>query len=373
MNILVYDGPGVSKTSLSFTLSTLRTLLLPNYTVQSISPRTLSTDPWRSNCALLVVPGGRDVPYLQALEKANAGIVDYVRGGGKYLGICAGAYYACRRLEWEVGSDKEVSGNRPLGFFKGVGRGCVYPGFEYESENGARAVKVRLASDSVAEGLYYNGGGEFVDAQRIEGTKVLAKYADDDVVNEDKAAAVLCTIDKGLAALWAIHPEYPLTLDPALSAISNCHPELQQRLPELEEKRWALMRDTLTMLGLTLPGMSLKAINPLPQYLTSTRAKANSVKAMLDRLTADLVDSEPIVLKDAADTFHLHRVLPSDGAPSSVRDIIIFQDAALPPAELTREFSFSKYFESLQEKTASIGEVLMYGEVVTSTQTLLDK
>lgn len=29
---------------------------------------------------------------------------DYVEGGGAYLGLCAGAYYACARVEFEPGS-----------------------------------------------------------------------------------------------------------------------------------------------------------------------------------------------------------------------------------------------------------------------------
>lgn len=270
-----------------------------------------------------------------------------------------------KKNEQQVDDQREQSWSRQSGRGSSAANHSTCLNSDSESECSTTIISV---------GLYYNGGGEFVDARQTEGTKVLATYADDD---EDKAAAVLCTVDKGLAALWAIHPEYPLTLDPALSAISNSRPELQSRLVELEEKRWALMRDTLTMLGLSLPGVSLKTMHPLPQYLTSTKAKASDLKTMLDRMSADLVHSEPLILKDAADTFHLHRVLPSEGAPASadatVRDIIVFQDGAPPPAELTREFSVSKYYEALKVRTTSIGEVLMYGEVVTSTQTLLDK
>ena len=71
MNVLVYDGPGASKKSLAYSLSTLKTLLLPHYTVQTITPKALATEPWAANCALLVLPGGRDLPYIDALAKSN--------------------------------------------------------------------------------------------------------------------------------------------------------------------------------------------------------------------------------------------------------------------------------------------------------------
>ena len=33
----------------------------------------------------------------------------YVEGGGAYLGLCAGAYYACRRIEFEVGTRHAIT------------------------------------------------------------------------------------------------------------------------------------------------------------------------------------------------------------------------------------------------------------------------
>ena len=53
---------------------------------------------------------------------------EYVNGGGSYLGLCAGAYYACARVEFEMGSELEVVGERELAFFPGIGRGSVAPG-----------------------------------------------------------------------------------------------------------------------------------------------------------------------------------------------------------------------------------------------------
>ncbi|EJD07395.1 class II aaRS and biotin synthetase [Fomitiporia mediterranea MF3/22] len=402
MNVLVYNGPGVSKTSLAHTLSTLRTLLLPNYAVQTITPRSLTSDPWHTNCALLVLPGGRDLPYVAELKQANDKIVNYVQGGGSYLGLCAGAYYACRSVEWEVGSEQEVTGPRPLRFFNGIGRGCTYPGFQYETENGARAVRLLVSSassgpDQQLDGLYYNGGGEFVDAEFIPNTSIIARYMEGYAA--EKVAAVHCKVGNGSAVLWSIHPEYPLTLEPAISAIRRTKPDLENRIEEYEKSRWDLMKHSLDLLGLQVPILNdIRTLRPLPQFITSTSGSTSAIVGFLDNLTKELVDSEPIVLKDNADTFHFYKDPYSSelfnriqNPPESdvsisntpARSVIILKDCDKLPAEATRNFNISQYFADLTvsqnerrlppTRSQKLGEVLLYGEVVTSTQTMLDK
>lgn len=56
-----------------------------------------------------IVAGGADLAYCAQLNGAgNAVIRRYVSSGGAYLGLCAGAYYACRRVEFEPGGPLEV-------------------------------------------------------------------------------------------------------------------------------------------------------------------------------------------------------------------------------------------------------------------------
>ena len=400
MNVLVYNGPGVSKTSLSHTLSTLKVLLTPNYTVNTITPQSLASDPWSSNCALLVLPGGRDLPYLSSLQKSNETITSFVRNGGSFLGFCAGAYYACRRVEWEVGTDQEVSGDRPLRFFNGIGRGCVFPGFKYETEDGARAVTVSASNGESGHqdqfnGLYYNGGGEFVDAENIPNTEVIARYTEGDA--NGKIASVFNRVGNGRSVLWAIHPEYALSLEPAISAINNTRPDLNGQINLLEERRWELMKHTLTLLGLNLPSANLlKQIHTTPQFLASISASV--VNDTISGLIKDAADGEPIVLESNSDTFHIYQSsyspelferlkVSSDSEGNTekkpIRSIIIFPSGTVPPPEATRAFNISLYYSSLSEaqkrissttdKLYKMGETLLYSEVVTSTQTLLDK
>ena len=395
MNVLVYNGPGVSQTSLSSTLSSLRVLLSSNYTIQTISPKSLTSEPWTSNCALLVIPGGRDLPYVSSLKAANDHITTYVKNGGAFLGLCAGAYYACRRVEWETGTEKEVSGDRPLRFFNNVCRGCVYSGFEYESESGAKAVTLSIEEKGEqVSGIYYNGGGEFIDAENTPGARVLARYTEDD--GKDKVAGVACKVGLGIAVLWSVHPEYSLTLEPALSAITRTRPELLNQLPQLEEHRWSLMRETLQILGLHTTTIDPQKLEPKPQLLTSTSQSSSLIDDVMKEIKNAYSDAVPIVIKDNTDTFHLYsgaNVPDSVGSQSplnhgdaaqsedrTAREIIVFTDGIVPPRNSTPSFNIARYFSSLCEyqgeqerQDPRIGEILLYSEVVTSTQSLLDK
>lgn len=151
-------------------------------------------------CRLLVMPGGRDLPFCSRLNgPGNQQIRDFVRSGGSYLGICAGGYYGSSCVEFAKGDPLlEVVGPRELSFFPGTAQGPVHPGFQYGNHAGARACPVRLQPaarslleevDSVANAaeltaallaVYYNGGGHFVSAANTSeescNVNVLATY-----------------------------------------------------------------------------------------------------------------------------------------------------------------------------------------------------
>lgn len=197
-----------------------------------VSETVLRREPWADFCALLVIPGGADLGYCRALDgdfagsngNGGAGIARYVREGGAYLGLCAGGYYGSGRCEFEVGHPLlEVVGKRELAFFPGVCRGGAFGGFEYNSEAGARAAVLTvgeeaLSIDGEAPALpdefrcYVNGGGVFVDADRMsdQGVEVLATYGEPLAVHggeRGSAAVVCCRVGKGLAILTGPHIE----------------------------------------------------------------------------------------------------------------------------------------------------------------------
>lgn len=198
-------------------------MLGPNYAVIAITESALLKEPWAPTCALLVFPGGADLGYCRALNgPGNRSISQFVRRGGAYLGFCAGGYYGSRRCEFEVGNPElEVIGNRELAFFPGTCRGGAFTGFAYHSERGAKAVHILVRKDSFPEsaGLaddfksYYNGGGVFVDADKIStrsnSIEVLAEYTDELAIESGvgKAAVVYCKVGEGAAILTGPHPE----------------------------------------------------------------------------------------------------------------------------------------------------------------------
>jgi biotin--protein ligase len=144
-----------------------------------------------------------------------------VNRGGSYLGFCAGGYYGSQRCEFGVEDKKmAVVGDRELGFFPGVCRGLAFAGFVYHSEAGARAAEVKIHKEAFVEGnsdlpetfkSYYNGGGVFVDAKKLEsrGVEILASYTEDLHVDsgEGAAAVVYRKIGEGHAILTGPHPE----------------------------------------------------------------------------------------------------------------------------------------------------------------------
>ena len=177
--------------------------------MEPLSTAGLLQGGWRQECAVLVMPGGADLPYCRHLDgPGTAAIRDFVESGGSYLGLCAGAYFACRRVVFEPGSRLEVVGDRELAFFPGVARGSVYPGFEYESERGAVAAALRFRSAGGQEWArcmdYVNGGPAFeVAAGEGAGVTVLATYSQ----RAHAVAAVCCAVGRGRAVLCGSHPE----------------------------------------------------------------------------------------------------------------------------------------------------------------------
>lgn len=213
-------GTGTTVDSVRHCLYTLRRLLAPNYAVTPVTGDMILKEPWMATCALLVIPGGADMGYARTLNgEGNRRITQFVRRGGKYLGLCAGGYYGCKRCEFEVGDKAmEVIGDRELGFFPGTCRGGAFPGFVYHSEAGAKAARIDVSKETLSIGTvptqfrsYYNGGGVFVDAPKMQdkGVEVLASYSEKLNVDpgEGAAAVVYCKVGDGAAILTGPHPE----------------------------------------------------------------------------------------------------------------------------------------------------------------------
>lgn len=247
--IYIYAGPGVSKRSLIQTKNTMNLFLKFKYFIKEILPEQIIHEDWEKKTALLIIPGGADLPYMQALNGAgNQKIRAYVENGGAFLGICAGGYYSGNFVEFAKGTHLEVLGGRELSFFPGIVRGPLLAPYDYQSKSGARAATILWIDSFNFAGnssftVYYNGGGTFVDAKAKINTTILACYDTDG----EEAAIIECRIGTGKAILSGVHFEF----DPNLLDAEDEY--LKQILPKLKQensKRILLVRSLLERLHL---------------------------------------------------------------------------------------------------------------------------
>lgn len=243
--VLIYEGTGAGKDSVFQTQSTLKKNLGAKYEVRTVLPLELIEQEWESETALLVIPGGSDIPYTYLLNgKGNAKIKAYVENGGAFLGICAGAYYGSSQVEFAVGSPLEVVGSRELAFFPGISQGPVLALYDYKNHSGARAASLQLEAVSFSPVVFYSGGGAFVDATAYSNVQVIANY-DHEICQQ--AAIVKCLVGKGVVLLSAVHFEFdPALMDEQDRYLKLLIPELQKN----EEQRALLVRFLFEQLGL---------------------------------------------------------------------------------------------------------------------------
>ncbi|CAG8977908.1 hypothetical protein HYALB_00001786 [Hymenoscyphus albidus] len=424
MNVLVYSGNGSTTESVRHCLYTLRRLLSPNYAVIPVTDTIILKEPWTASCALLVFPGGADLGYCRSLNgEGNRRITQYVRRGGAYLGFCAGGYYGSARCEFEVGDKKlEVIGPRELAFFPGISRGCAFKGFVYQSEAGAKAVKVQPNKEAFKSGVipqlfrsYYNGGGLFVDAGKFadKGVETLATYVDPTDVEggEGPAAIVYCKVGEGGAILTGPHPEFAaVNLNP--DSDGPDYPKLVKDLAEDDELRVTFLKASLLKFGLivsedkpSVPSLSRLHLSSQHHFLVP-----ELLSSWQDIITIE--DGEEYI-KGENDTFHFEKqdsrwslnalsdsLSLSDASPEQavankkggvvVNDRIVDYDAITkhiiphesdwPASKETPYFNHHSFYANLRKfqsesggKAEEFGKTLLYGEVVTSTNTLLEK
>ncbi|PHH77737.1 hypothetical protein CDD80_251 [Ophiocordyceps camponoti-rufipedis] len=410
LNVLVFTGKpvgtGTTSESVRQCMYSLRRLLSPTYAVTPVGDTALLREPWPATCALLVFPGGADLGYCRVFNGAgNRRIHDYVRRGGAYLGLCAGGYYGSARCEFEVGNPPlDVVGPRELAFFPATCRGAAFSGFRYGSERGARATKLKVntaildAPETFSS--YYNGGGVFVDAACVDAAHVdvLASYADGLDVDggHGSAAVVLCRVGDGKAILCGPHPEFAaVNLRPQPDI--PWYADLIRQLTADNEHRVAFLRACLAKLGLDV-AQQQTSVPPLSHLHLSS----NDGAKVTDTLCAwdDILDKGEgcEVIRGDADTFFVRSHQDSfnlDSLRPSSREALIADDGqvdftvipksimayerGLPSPESTPRFDHELFYTSLarfqivEPDATDWGSILLYGEVVTSTNSLLEK
>jgi biotin--protein ligase len=251
MTIYIYNGPGTSLQSVQHTEYTLYLLVGKHHQIQKIGPDEVCSGIWMMQACLFIMPGGADTLYNQYLSPmGNAYIEHFVRTGGAYLGLCAGAYYGSKNIEFAVGSEIAVVTDRELAFFPGKAIGPILAPYDYRSESGARAASIQWGQ---VDGffpiemcflVYYNGGCYFENANQYHSITVLAYYHTYDLLQ--KSAIIEAKVGQGKAILSGVHCEY----DPKLLNSQNLFlGPIKEKLEVGNEARMALMAHLLHRLG----------------------------------------------------------------------------------------------------------------------------
>ncbi|KAL4076877.1 hypothetical protein V8B97DRAFT_1513774 [Scleroderma yunnanense] len=322
MDILVHPGSPL--------VESLTSIVSPHYLPQIISTSAFTAPPdypWHSTCALLVLVG--PPPDLTAVQK-------YVELGGRILALGA----SVRRPQGVFGMDQSI----------------------LRVPNGQTSLEIEFPASTPSEENVHFDGTQIPVPRMHSATldvgkdraKVLASFTSD-----DSPAGLLS--QNGRIAVWSC----PL-------------------LPE------TLLRATLVALGLRFDICSPTEGQPssriLPQFLVAHPRNWTVQERVLQSLFRG-DESSQMVFADEANTFHFHfpgESLPERNCKEKDRDILV------PKKPLTSEqeerdtslFFPSVFFSALdelrdKENSSSspwrMGDALLYGEVVTSTQSMLDK
>lgn len=386
MNVLIYGGDGTSVESVKQTKSFLSKLMSPYYAVSVITEKQLLEEPWTSVTALLVIPGGADLPYCRVLNgDGNQKIKQYIKKGGIFLGLCAGGYYGASSIEFEKNTSMEVSGPRELKLYKGIARGTVFKGFLYGTDKGAHATKILFTKNGneYSTVCYYNGGCLFEGDADAE---VLARYVGPvqiDSKEADPAAIVYKTFGEGKVLLSGVHFEYDL--DEVSSYNREVDPSVVKDIYEaLQSRREMVEYIFVEKLGLNVSQNGATATPQLTRlHLTSLPDHKPSVASFQDAVRP-LCNSEG-VLADNEDVFKFvdseKPQLKFEFSPEETRNVVVVHQKGHPSAQETPYFNHGIYFAELEsyvkklglQNRHNLGSLLLYGEVLTSTSTILEK
>jgi biotin--protein ligase len=244
---LVYLDEGVCRQSAHALVEQLEDILDPSISVLKVDSAYLKTESWEDKTVVVVMGGGVCSTWdkqlgFEGIEK----IGQYVFKGGRYMGLCAGAYFACAESRFELDDQKPIEKTRPLAFFSGKAIGPLILTDDYLSMTAARAAEVsyKIRGFSQIGSLYYQGGCFFDLKEDTADVQIMSYYH-----RLGKASALFCKVGRGFALLDGTHPEFKWSA--SLSAGADCfYAELVQELSSQEDFRrkvWEEIREKLTL------------------------------------------------------------------------------------------------------------------------------
>ena len=143
------------------------------------------------HAAVFIIGGTEDDlnPLIAAFTpEVTAALQDYLRNGGRYLGICGGGFMAS--TGWEEGES----------FVKTLGIIPAESG-DFDEDAEPRILPIRWLRET--HPMYFQAGPTFELTESPEAVQVLAYYAD------GRIAGLISSYGKGKAAVCGPHPEAP--------------------------------------------------------------------------------------------------------------------------------------------------------------------
>jgi len=187
MKVSIYTGKGASLAK--DVMTALRKLNIP---FQKVNEKDIFQDKL-GNFSIFIVPGGWPEKYVYSLiTKGYDKIRKFVKNGGKYIGICAGAYLASKKFRTDNG------------IF--IGLELINPTAEMEIKKvlPGRMREIKLSKHMLSNGcphkmkIWYMNGPVFKANKKI---RVIAKY------ENNNTAIVSSKHGKGDVILFSPHPE----------------------------------------------------------------------------------------------------------------------------------------------------------------------
>lgn len=241
-DIRIYnDGGEWSAGTLSLWQQACQRVLQHPFSVTGIEASEVIEGTWKNSTALLILPGGADKVYHAQLQgEGNRQIRDYVEHGGKVLGVCAGAYYCAKSIQFEGANPQQfpITEDRELGFFSGTACGPLIP-YTKGTRNGAIIFDVNVCDRSFPS--YYNGGCYFPYDPMHTSCEWLASA---DFEDQQRWVIVGMQVGSGYVIASGVHPEMCST---DLSGDTDLAETLCSK--EMTQGCYALLRMILTRFG----------------------------------------------------------------------------------------------------------------------------
>jgi len=204
-SILIYHDIGCSAQSTQALKAQLEKWGSSHFNIRVVDSQTLRQSAWEKETYALAIGGGSCSIWEALLqEEGMRKIHDFVVQGGRYLGICAGAYFGAAISYFQEVGKEPLEKRRPLGFYPGLAVGPIYVTSDYLSPQAALALKVELASkNGTKEGYcYYQGGPAFDVAESSPFLRVLLKF------DFGWAGGISSRYGLGKSVMCGLHPEF---------------------------------------------------------------------------------------------------------------------------------------------------------------------